>query len=91
MKSRSYGIIAITHIHGVSCECDEVHFDGWYSNCPSVIQEMFELFKKRYPEADVFIVEQKQAEWRMLETLRRREVLAQIMDDFAARREATGT
>jgi hypothetical protein len=91
MKSRSYGIIAITHIHGVSCECDEVHFDGWYSNCPSVIQEMFELFKKRYRGRRVHRRTEASGMANARNLARRREVLAQIMDDFAARREATGT
>jgi len=89
MKAKAYGIIAIIHLPGVAPECDEAHCDGWYSDKQDA-QDVFELFKKRYPEADVFIVEQTQAAWRMLDTSAPADVLAQIRDNFEARGEATG-
>ena len=91
MKAKAYGIIAIIHLRGVpSCDCDEAHFDGWYGDRQDAVG-VFGLFKKRYPEADVFIVEQRQAEWRMLQAKVPDDALAQIKDDHAARCEATGT
>jgi len=91
MKAKAYGIIAIIHLPGVpSCDCDEAHFDGWYADHRDAVG-IFELFKKRYPEADVFIVEQTQAAWRQLDTSAPADVLAQIRDNFEARCKATGT
>jgi hypothetical protein len=84
MKAKSYGIIAVIHLPGVSCECDEAHFDGWYSDQQDAVGV-------RYPEADVFIVEQTQAAWRQIDTSAPADVLAQIRDNFEARCEATGT
>ena len=90
MNRSSYGIIAVIHLPAVSCECDEAHFDGWYRDRQDA-QGVFELFKKRYPEADVFIVERAQAEWRQLDTTAPDDVLAQIRESFEARCKATGT
>jgi hypothetical protein len=90
MKAKPYGIIAIIHLPGVSPECDEAHFDGWYSDRQDA-RDVFALFKKRYPEADVFVVEQTQAAWRQLDTTALDDVLAQIRDNFEARCEATST
>jgi len=47
MKPKSYGIIAIIHVPGVSCECDEAHFDG----CArlATAQEIEDLHKSAWP------------------------------------------
>jgi hypothetical protein len=50
--TNSYGIIALIRYPGAR---DEAHFDGWYTYL-SDARGMLELFAKRYPEADIFIV-----------------------------------
>jgi len=90
MKAKMYGVIAIIHLPGVSCDCDEAHFDGWYRGA-KIAQGAFDLFKRRYPEADVFVVEQTQAEWRQLDTTAPPDVLAKIRETHEARCEATNT
>jgi hypothetical protein len=74
----SYGIMAIIHIPGVTPECDETHFDGWYSGCPGIVQGIFELFKKRYPGADVFVVKQEKSEWRQCQARVSGDIIQQI-------------
>jgi hypothetical protein len=59
----AYGIMAVHTLQGLPSDCDEVFFDGWYLYRKHA-EEIFELFKKRYPHANVFIVEQLKAEWR---------------------------
>src|SRR5262249_22046976 len=58
--------MAVIHISCASPECAETPFDGWYFDCPDTIEEIFEIFKKRYPEADVFIVKREASAWRQM-------------------------
>jgi hypothetical protein len=88
--SEAYGIMAIIHYPGVSPECDEAHFDGWYSNIADAA-DIFELFKQRYPRADVFIVNQEQAEWRQCQMRLPQEIIQQIREAHEARCTRTGT
>jgi len=89
MKRDAYGILAVIH----SCdagppECDEVHFDGWYYGCPNAVDDVFRLFKQRYPEADVFVIKMEKSEWRQLVA---EQVSNLVLDRHMARCEATGT
>jgi hypothetical protein len=52
-----------SHIARTAVRLQEVFFDGWYLYRKHA-EEIFELFKKRYPHANVFIVKQLKTEWR---------------------------
>jgi hypothetical protein len=85
----SYGVIAIIHISCVPPECDESHFNGWWANLLDA--NVFELFKKRYPEADVFIVEQRTAEWRQIIGKQPDDVIDKIIEQHDLRCKHTNT
>lgn len=89
-KIAAYGIMAIIHIPSVSPECDEAHFDGWYRDVEDAA-EIFELFKQRYPGADVFIVKQDRAEWRQCQARITDDVIRQIQETHEMRCRQTGT
>jgi hypothetical protein len=80
----AYGILAVIPTAGLPCDCDEAHFDGWYLYRKDA-EEIFKLFKQRYPEFNVFIVEQLRAEWREMERRLSAEQIAKILEEHSAR------
>jgi hypothetical protein len=90
MPHCKYGVIARIQFQGVSPELDECHLDGWYA-VRGHAEEVFELFKKRYPHADVFVVEQIEAEWRGMHEKLPDATLQAIRENHRGRCKATGT
>ena len=56
-----------------------------------VAEEVFRLFKKRYPGVDVFIIEQVSSAWRGMEVRMPDSAHAEILERHTARCDATGT
>ncbi len=80
----AYGVLAVIPTAGLPCDCDECHFDGWYLR-RNIAEEIFELFKERYPEFNVFIVQQLRADWRQMQRCLSAEQKAQILEGHRAR------
>jgi hypothetical protein len=87
---KAYGVMARNQLQGVPPELDEVHFDGWYA-VRGHAEEVFELFKKRYPHADVFIVDQLKAEWRGKHVCLPEDLRKASLETHRATCRATGT
>lgn len=69
---------------GLPCDCDEAHFDGWYIYRKHA-EEIFELFKQRYPEFNVSLVQRVRVEWREMRRVLTAEQKAKILDRHRAR------
>lgn len=70
--------------------CDEAHFDGWYASLVDA-NEIFELFKQRYPLADVFIVTKKKAKFREITIPQSEDVIAAIIEQHENQCRSTST
>ncbi len=64
-----WGIIAYVPTPGKFPRDDEAHFDGWYS-IKDWADDVYEDFRKRYPNALVHLVTRVRSDWRDFEVNR---------------------